>query len=217
MPVKLIFLIRHAQPDYPGGKMMCLGRKNDLPLSALGRKQAEALGRWFNHLPLEAVYASPLLRARETALAVAGGRPVHILPELIEMDGGEWDGLTFDELHERYPSYFGKGRQASCPPGGETDAQGLARAHTALEYVAAHTEHCAAIVAHSGVNRILLCDLLGKPLHEKKRIPQDCGAINILEYHDGKWHAQTVNLMPANMQQSETPESAKPTGNDFLS
>ncbi len=200
LSAKLIYLIRHAQPAYPGGKMMCLGQKNDLPLSALGLAQAQCLGRHFEALPLEAVYTSPLLRARQTAQAVAGAAcPVLVLPELIELDGGEWDGLTFDQLHERYPAYFGKGRQASCPPGGETDEQGLARAYAALAHIANHTERCAAVVAHSGVNRILLCDLLGRPLHEKKRVPQDCGSINILEHRDGRWLVKDVNLLPADM------------------
>ena len=200
MSSKLIYLIRHAQPAYPGGKMMCLGQKNDLPLSASGIDQAASLGRFFESLPIEAVYTSPLLRARQTAQAVAGAvRPVLVLPELIELDGGEWDGLTFDQLHDRYPAYFGKGRQASCPPGGETAEQGLARAYAALTYVAQHTQHCAAIVAHSGINRILLCDLLGRPLHEKKRVPQDCGGINILEYRDGIWFVKDVDLKPADM------------------
>ena len=68
MPDKLIYLIRHAHPDYPGGVKMCLGRKNDLPLSPRGFEQAQALSRYFRDIPLEAVYASPLLRAQQTAL-----------------------------------------------------------------------------------------------------------------------------------------------------
>ena len=200
MSTKLFYLIRHAQPVYPGGKMMCLGQKNDVPLSPLGFRQAKALSRHFQNLPIEAVYTSPLLRARQTAQAVVGkAHPVHVLPDLIELDGGEWDGLTFDELHERYPEYFGKGRQASCPPGGETDEQGLARAYAALAHIVTHTQHSAAIVAHSGINRILLCDLLRQPMHEKKRVAQDCGCINILEYRDGKWLVREINLKPVDM------------------
>lgn len=200
MPSKLIYLIRHAQPDYPGGKMMCLGQKKDLPLSPFGFDQAKRLGRHFESLPIEAVYTSPLLRARQTAQAVAGNRcPIHILNDLIELHGGEWDGLTFDQLHERYPQYFGKGRQVSCPPGGEIDEQGLARAYAALAYVDAHTQRCAALVAHSGMNRILLCDLLGRPLDEKKKVPQDCGAFNVLECRDGVWSVKAINLSPQDL------------------
>ena len=64
MAEKQIYLIRHALPDYPGGAKMCLGQKNDLPLSEKGLEQARRLGEFFSALPLEAVYTSPLLRAR---------------------------------------------------------------------------------------------------------------------------------------------------------
>ena len=89
MAAKQIYLVRHALPDYPGGAKMCLGQKNDLPLSADGRAQAQRLGQFFAALPLEAVCTSPLLRARQTAEAIAGGRPLHVLHDLIELYGGE--------------------------------------------------------------------------------------------------------------------------------
>lgn len=196
MPDKLIYLIRHAQPDYPGGKMMCLGQKSDLPLSAAGFSQAEALARYFDALPIEAVYTSPLLRARQTAEALAGARPVFVLHDLIEMHGGEWDGLTFDELRARYPLHFGKGRQLSCPPGGESDESGLGRIRAALAHIARQTERCAAVVAHSGLNRLLLCELTGQPFHEKKRVPQDCACVNVLRLSGGAWSAEAINLLP---------------------
>ena len=191
MSEKTIYLIRHAHPDYPDGVKMCLGRKNDLPLSRHGLDQARALGERFSSIPLEAVYTSPLLRARQTAQAIAGdARPVHTLEDLIELDGGAWDGLTYDQLHERYPQHFGPGAKGGCPPGGESDEAGLARMRAALAYVAEHTENCAAIVAHSGVNRLLLCALSGLPLSEKKKMGQDYGAVCRLSYQNGLW---TVN------------------------
>ena len=192
MAEKQIYLIRHALPDYPGGAKMCLGQKNDLPLGAEGRAQAQRLGAFFAALPLEAVYTSPLLRARQTAAAVAGSRPLHVLQDLIELSGGEWDGLSFEDLHARYPQYFGRGARFSCPPGGESDEQGLARARAALAYVDAHTAHCTAIVAHSGVNRLLLCDLLGRPLRERRQIPHDCAAVSLLTGASGSWRVEDL-------------------------
>ena len=171
---------------------MCLGQKNDLPLSADGRAQAQRLGQFFAALPLEAVYTSPLLRARQTAEAIAGGRPLHVLHDLIELYGGEWDGLPFEEIRARYPQYFVRGAGFSCPPGGESDAQGLARARAALAWADAHTERCAAIVAHSGINRLLLCDLLGRPLSEKRQIPHDYAAVSLLEGSGEHWRVKDV-------------------------
>lgn len=188
-----IYLIRHALPDYPDGAKMCLGQKNDLPLSAAGREQARRLGQFFAAIPLEAVYTSPLLRARQTAAPIAGKRPLHVLDELIELCGGEWDGLSFEEIHARYPQYFVHGAGFSCPPGGESDAQGLARARAALAYVDARTTACAAIVAHSGINRLLLCDLLGRPLSEKRQIPHGYAAVSLLKKVGGSWRVQKLS------------------------
>jgi len=196
MPDKLIYLIRHAHPDYPGGVKMCLGQKCDLPLSPLGLDQAERLRRCFRNIPLEAVYASPLLRARQTAEAVADGRrPVHVLDDLIELDGGEWDGLTFDQLRERYPVHFAKsGRRFLNPPGGESNEAGLARMRAALAHLDARTARCAAIVAHGGVNRLLLCDLLGLPMDEKRKTAQDYAAVSLLAQRGGVWTVQELSV-----------------------
>jgi len=90
MEEKLIYLIRHAQPDYPNGTRMCLGRRTDLPLSVHGFEQASALGRLLENAPIEAVYTSPLLRARQTAEAIADSRrPIYVLDDLVELDGGQ--------------------------------------------------------------------------------------------------------------------------------
>ena len=189
MGEKTIYLIRHAHPALPPGvEKMCLGRKNDLPLSGKGHAQAQALAQRLASVPLEAVYTSPLQRARQTAQAIAGdARPLHVLEDLIELDGGEWDGLTFEQLHERYPHAFGPGAKGACPPGGESDEDGLARMLAALEYIAGRTESCAAIVAHSGVNRLLLCHLAGLAMTEKKRMGQDHAGVAVLAYRSGVW------------------------------
>lgn len=197
MSEKTIYLIRHAHPDYPGGITMCLGQKNDLPLSKKGFEQARLLGRRFSCIPLEAVYTSPLLRARQTAQAVAGsGRPIHIVNDLIELDGGAWDGLTYEQLHERFPQSFGPSAQGGCPPGGESDESGLVRIRTALEYVASRTKSCSAIVAHSGVNRLILCNIAGLPLSEKKRMGQDYAAVSVLAFRDGGWTIRELGPKP---------------------
>lgn len=197
MSEKTIYLIRHAHPDYPGGVKMCLGQKHDLPLSARGLAEAKALRRRFENIPLEAVYTSPLLRARQTAQAIAGEFcPIRILPDLIELDGGQWDGLTYDQLHERFPHAFGPGAKGVCPPGGEEDESGLIRMRRALECVASHTQSCAAIVAHSGVNRLLLCDLAGLPLSEKKRMGQDYASVSVLVCSDGRWTIRELGPRP---------------------
>lgn len=200
MSEKLIYLVRHAQPDTPAGEQLCLGQSLDLPLSAHGLSQARALGRFFAGRGVEAVYTSPLLRARQTAACIAGDAAAPcVLSDLIELHGGEWDGLSFDLIRARYPEYFGPTPRRSCPPGGETDEQGLARARAALDHVAQRTGRCAVMVAHAGLNRLLLCALLGRPLCEKKRIPQGYAAVNLLQYAHGAWRVLQVDGGPARL------------------
>lgn len=189
MREKTIYLIRHALPAFPDGvEKMCLGRKNDLPLGSRGLEQAAALARRFETIPLEAVYTSPLLRAQQTAKAIAGNlRPIYMLEDLIELDGGAWDGLTYEQLRARFPESFGPDAKGGCPPDGESDESGLIRMQSAFERIAAHTKSCAAIVAHSGVNRLLLCSLAGLPLSEKKKMGQDYAGVSTLVCRNGIW------------------------------
>lgn len=187
-----LYLIRHAQPDYPGGKKMCLGQKTDLPLSVQGHEQAQALGEVISALSPDAVFSSPMLRARQTAQAIAQNNPaVRTLDALTELDGGEWDGLTFEEIRRRYPQ---SSRSASCPPGGESDEDGLARALCALEQIRLSGCSCAAAVSHGALIRALLCGLTGTPTSEKKRFSLNCAAVSILDYCDGKWIVRAFNL-----------------------
>jgi len=88
----VLYLVRHGRTD-ANARGLLLGRA-DPPLSAEGHEQAAALGAW---LPRDArVVASPLRRTRETAAAF--GRPVDVDERWIELDYGDFDGLTFDEV-----------------------------------------------------------------------------------------------------------------------
>lgn len=184
MPDKTIYLIRHALPDFPGGVRLLLGPKVDLPLGGEGLAQAEALKRRFERLPVEVVYASPLRRAQQTAAPIAGGsRPLITLDALTELSCGEWDGMRFEDIRRLHPD----GMRGALPEGAESDEAGLARMLKALAQIDAGTQRCAAVVAHGGVNRLLLCALAGLPLENKKRFSQDYAAVAVIEKRDGVW------------------------------
>ncbi len=195
--MKRIYWIRHAQPAYPGGVRICLGSRIDLPLSEEGEKQAEIAGSVLANVPFEAVYASPLLRARQTAARVASGRcPVFLLEELTEMDGGDWDGMAFEEIYARYPAYFDRNGLPVPPPGGESDENGRIRVQRALGMIASQTQSCAAVVSHAGISRVLLCDLLGMPLRKKKQIHQPYAGITVLEGGEEGWIVRELGVPP---------------------
>lgn len=133
---------------------MCLG-STDLPLSRLGRLQAAALGRALRNKELS-VFSSPLVRARSTAEAL--GRSVTVLPGLRELDAGLWDGLSFDEIRQRFPELYKKRGEnpALLPPGAESPEDGLRRFRAALSEALARCSGEAAIVCHKGILRQFL-------------------------------------------------------------
>ena len=158
-----IYLIRHGMPDFPGGARMCLGR-TDLPLGLRGRLQAALLGAEFAGSGLGDCFCSRLTRSRETAELMGCERPV-VIPGLEEMDAGEWDGLSFDEIRRRWPEYYERrGRERALPPpGGEEFGPASRRFSAAVARAASLSRGDAVIVSHSSVIQTLLCTLEGVP------------------------------------------------------
>ena len=146
--MKKVYLIRHGLPDFPGGKGMCIGT-TDIPMGDKGLAQAAQMAE---KLPaVTAVFSSPLTRAVQTAQAI--GLPVTILPDLREMYAGEGDGLTFDEIRQRYPElYAARATNLSIPlPGAEAHEEGLHRFTSALNQAATLSPGDFAVVAHGGI------------------------------------------------------------------
>jgi len=146
--MKKVYLIRHGLPDFPGGKGMCIGT-TDIPMGEKGLKQAAEMAKILP--PVTAVFSSPLTRAVQTAQAI--GRPVTILDDLREMYAGEWDGLTFDEIRQRYPElYAARFQDLTIPlPEAEDHAAGLSRFKGAMEAAAKQSPGDFAVVAHGGI------------------------------------------------------------------
>jgi len=146
--MKKVYLIRHGLPDFPGGKRMCLGT-TDIPMGEEGLAQAAEMAAFLP--PVSALFSSPLTRAVQTAQAI--GMPITILHGLREMDAGEWDGLTFEEIRQRYPElYAARSCDLTLPlPGAEDHAKGLARFKEAMEEAALQSPGDFAVVAHGGI------------------------------------------------------------------
>ena len=132
----------------------------DVPLSQTGREQAIALGKTARALSVDAVYASPLQRAVETALLVFG-RDARLLTDsrLRELHFGEWEGLPFAEIAGRYPELWKRWLQdwESTPIPGADDFTEFARRLCGCcdEILQAHDGGSVAIVSHGGCLRAL--------------------------------------------------------------
>ena len=156
--MKKVYLIRHALPDFPSGKRMCIGT-TDIPLGEQGLLQAAEMAKT---LPaVTAVFSSALTRAVQTAEAI--GLPVTILPDLREMYAGEWDGLTFEEIRLKYPElYAARGADRTIPlPGAEGHEEALARFASAMEQAAVLAPGDFAVVAHGGIIAQFLQSITG--------------------------------------------------------
>ena len=146
--MKNVYLIRHGLPDFPEGKGMCIGT-TDIPMGEKGLAQAAEMAK---KLPsVTAVFSSPLTRAVQTAEAI--GLPVTVLPGLRELYAGEWDGLTFSEIRERYPElYAARANDLTIPlPGAEDHRAGLTRFASAMAESAKMAPGDFAVVAHGGI------------------------------------------------------------------
>jgi broad specificity phosphatase PhoE len=151
---------------------------------------------------LDAVYCSDLSRAVRGAEVIA--EPFRLSPvkikELRERNFGVWEGMSFDEIKEKYPEDFRawvKNPLRFSPTGGENTLEVKERCMSAIDRIVSdHNARDIAIVAHGGVNRIILCQLLGVPLENIFRIEQDYAAINIIEFHSSYPVIKTINHIP---------------------
>jgi len=195
-----LYLIRHAATDNNRAKPPRLqGRRTDPGLSDEGRRQAELTARFLSGVEFDAVYASPLLRANETATAIATphGLEVITLDDLIEVDVGAWEGRSWNDIETSDPeAYRAFMSNAAENPylGGETITDVLHRSGPALERLMAdNLGRVIAAVAHNVVNRAWLTQLLDLPLAKYRSVPQDNCGVNLIRYRRGRLKAVTVN------------------------
>src|SRR5262245_15261236 len=118
-----LFLIRHGQTDYSRENRFC--GSIDPPLNDVGLRMADAFGAAYADVPWAAIYASPRLRARQTADALARRVNTEILTEdgLAEIAYGDWEGMRHDEVQAKWPEaygYWSADVASRGTPGGET-------------------------------------------------------------------------------------------------
>jgi alpha-ribazole phosphatase len=163
-----LYLARHAQPERHDEQRRFLGPSN-IPLGPEGLAQARALAERLRQASFDAVFSSDLARCLRTAeiVADAAGRSVTTDARLREIDTGFWEGLTQQEAYRRYPKEFAEREDdvTGYPfPGGESFRQLQARVLPALEEIVVAGYSTVLLVAHLGVNRVMLAHLRGVPL-----------------------------------------------------
>ena len=168
------------------------------------------------------MYSSPLSRALDTATAIAARHrlPVVTVDALKEINLGNWEGLTIDEVAARHPARLAARRVDPlhvAPEGGETIADVHARVLPAIRaIVAAHPGETVAVVAQGAVNKAVLLDVLGAPLASYGAMRQDNTAINVLDWDGAARRVLVVNetahldgRTPSRPDSAETPAAPR--------
>lgn len=182
-----LHLLRHGTL-LPNPERRFVGQRN-IPLSEEGRRQARFRRQELIPVPLQEVWTSDLDRCREMTAIIMEGRnvPVHAEAAFREIHLGAWEGLTRTEVEERFPGAVaarGQDFWNYAPQGGESFAM-LAR--RVLPVLHAHLRSLpddahALLVAHSGVNRMILMQYMALGMQDFFSIPQPYAAHTALFY-----------------------------------
>lgn len=182
-----IFLVRHGEVAGNAGDKPAFVGWSDLPLNSRGERQAELVARYLELEKVDAVYASDLQRAKNTAEAIAQKHnlPVRVDADLREVNYGAWEGLSESDLLAEYSAQW-SARQNDpwnvAAVEGESYEQMwnrfLPKWHQLVEN---HAGETAVLVAHNGLIRMLLCFLLGAPFENFKRIHVSNGGVSRVE------------------------------------
>lgn len=181
-----ILLTRHGQVE--GIQPERFRGRKDLALTGLGRRQAQALAhRVATESTPQAIYTSPLRRSRETAaeIAAACGLGVQTMESLVDLDYGEWQWRTHDEVRLTHPHDYALWESAPqwlrFPRGESLQDVALRVADGLRGLLHRHADHTVVLVGHDSVNRVLLLHALGLPLSAYWRIAQSPGCLNRID------------------------------------
>lgn len=193
-----LLLVRHGQTDWnPEGRVM---GQSDIALNDRGIAQAGALRDWLKNIEIQAVYSSPMRRAMQTAEILAEGRNgLDIEPEagVAEIDYGDWVGMTFREVEEKFNKDYNDYRfhpSRMNIPGGESVVQVQERAVAAVERIRArHDGGRVLVVSHADVIKAVLVHYLAFPLDWLQKVGCDNGSLSIYRFGT-EWGDRLVAL-----------------------
>lgn len=190
----ILYLIRHGESAYNAeGRIQ---GQQDPPLSELGRRQSEALAAALGELGIETVYASPLMRAFDTALPTAErlGLPVRTLDALMELNAGVFQGKTWPQVRDEHPAESERWLSGDADfriPGGESRRDLMVRGRAALSTIREGAERAVAIFSHGGILSAALKSLLEIPA-ERNPFSFYNGSLSKLAW-DGPIKLMTLN------------------------
>jgi broad specificity phosphatase PhoE len=197
-PLRLIS-IRHGETEFARDRRFTGAR--DVALTPRGRRQCEEVARVLAATRVDAVYASPLARARDSAVLIAAPHKleVRVEPAFREMAFGEWEGLTRAEVAERFPAEaqaWTTTPHLVRPPGGESLEDVAGRVTPALRaLVAGHGGQTVLLVGHAIVARLVVLAALGLGPERLWSVDASPAGITEIEYLDGWTTVHRMNTL----------------------
>lgn len=192
-----LFLVRHAETEW--NKSNRYQGHLDIELSQKGKEQAKQLALHLAHARFDAIYASDLARASDTARAIAEVQRLNVFysPELREINVGAWAGLTREEIVARDPEAFKRWLSDSTDvpfPGGESYTMVQARVMPFIhKIIQAHQGSRILVVSHSGPLKVIILSLLGLSLDLRKIIYLGNASISMISITDGNPRLELLN------------------------
>lgn len=184
-----IYIVRHCETV--GNIKKIFQGLTDLDITELGSRQLEALSKRFEAIPLDKVFASPLLRTRKTAKAIIGKKDIDLEIEqgLIELNGGVIEGKTYNEIYKTFPEFkdmWQNHPEDFAPENGETMPHAYERIwNTILKIASENSGKTVACASHGGVIRCLNCRLLKDDITKMNEVPFGYNtAVTLIEFED---------------------------------
>lgn len=195
-----LYLIRHGEVEERYHKVFG-GSRIDMALSPLGQRQAQAVRQWLEGTHLDAIYASPMLRVRQTLAPTAEARsmtPVS-MDGLREVDFGDWTGNRWDEVQAIFGisafDWLEVIENGGIPHGEPIEEIRTRVGDCARQILEAHPHQRVAVFCHGGIIRVMLALLLDMPLSRMAHFNIEYGSISVVEVQPEKKHAVEIELL----------------------
>lgn len=195
--INRLYIVRHGQ--IVGHEKQPIFGHTDVDITEVGKLQMERVAEKLRYDDIKAIYSSDLQRSEKGAKIISRFHDVELraLPDLKEVYFGDWEGMTFLEVIERFRDELDKRMIDLITfryPGGESMKQFAERVMSCVERIKKeHKGEDVLIVGHGAVNRVILCDALGLDLKNMFNIHQDYGCLNIIDYFPDFKQVKLIN------------------------
>lgn len=192
-----IFLIRHGESQQNSDNV--LSGVTDVPLSENGKKQCQKLAILFNSIQIDAVYATPLKRSRESAEIIfpSHRKSIQVIKSLTEINYGKYEGykrVEYGNVKDPIIQKWLTEPSSVTFPSGDNVQNFAEKALKSINHLARENEGGnIACILHRTIIRLIIAQIIGLPLDKFRSIPcSNCG-ISEISYQNGKWQLDSLN------------------------